>query len=259
MNEISHGQPRDGARRTGHDEAWDLLPWYVNESLEGAERREVEEHLAACGICREEVRYWRSVSALAREEGDLAVSPQEGLERLRRRRVEARRDAPASRPSGGTGSGWRRRLLAPWWDTPRPVRWLAAAQLAGLVVLAGILALQPPGRGTQALAAGSAESRVANFRTLADPSTTAASEAAFVRVVFAEQTREREMRGVLISVGGRIVAGPSPTGVYTVELAPGDDPRRVLETLRSFRHILFAETAPGAADVQVAPRGGGPP
>jgi anti-sigma factor RsiW len=40
---------------TAHDRTLELLPWLVNGTLEGDERREVEAHLASCPECRGEL------------------------------------------------------------------------------------------------------------------------------------------------------------------------------------------------------------
>lgn len=240
MNEITH-ESAGGCdrRRTGHEEAWDLLPWYVNGSLEEPERSDVEAHLAACGICREEARYWRDFAELAREDGDLAVSPQDGLERLRRRLAPSAPQGIGSRPA--VRRGW----LAPLRRTPTPVRWLLAAQLAGLLLLTGLLAVPAGAPDTAPTAPGGTS---AAFHTLSDPAPLVAvgADVPLLHVVFSDQTREREMRGTLISVGGRIVAGPSPMGVYTVAVAPEDDVTKVLETLRALPQVLLAEPAVGS-------------
>lgn len=233
MTESTRGPAgENGARRTGHEKVWDLLPWYVNGTLVDGERGTVEEHLAACAICREEVRYWHGFSELVREDGELTVSSREGLARLRRQRA----------PAGGRVRARRRGRLAPLRDTPAPVRWLVAAQLGAILLLAGLLAvsLTPPeaaGPGADGSAPPAA------FRTLSDPAPGVPADSAHLRVVFSDQAREREMRGALITVGGRIVAGPSPTGVYTVAVEPGDDGEQALATLRSFPQVLLAERA----------------
>ena len=38
-----------------HRESMEVLPWYVNATLADGERRAVEEHLAECAECRQEV------------------------------------------------------------------------------------------------------------------------------------------------------------------------------------------------------------
>jgi hypothetical protein len=235
-------------RRTGHEEVWDLLPWFVNGTLDDGEVPAVEEHLEACGICREEVRYWRGFARVLQDEGDLAVSADAGLARLRRRLegADARsRERHLRRPAGGR----------PWLDglrrTPAPVRWALAAQLAAVLLLGGLLASSwtvpeatPAAGGAPAAAVGGQ----GPFRTLSDaPAPPAVGEGTLLRVVFAPQAREREIRGALIAVGGRIVDGPSPTGVYTVALDDAGDPEAVLGSLRAASQVLFAERAAAPA------------
>lgn len=227
-------------RAGGHEEAWLLLPWYVNGTLDEDERAAVDDHLAACGICREEVRYWGEAASLLREDGELAVSPEAGLERLRRR-LDPVPEGP--RRAGGR-SRLRAGLRAAFGGSPAVLRWALAAQLAVIVVLGGLLA-----RTSARPAAPTATAPHGAFRTLAEPPPApAASAAPRFQVMFAPQAREREIRGALISIGGRIVDGPSPTGVYTIAVAPGEgeaDPAAVLRSLRALPHVVFAEPAVG--------------
>jgi hypothetical protein len=63
-----------------------------------------------------------------------------------------------------------------------------------------------------------------------------------VRVVFAEGATERQIRDVLLPIGGQLAGGPSQLGVYTVELPAGRDPLPVvLQHLRSRPEVSFAE------------------
>lgn len=50
------------ALRLTHQECWELLPWHANGTLGPDEAARVEEHLAACAICREEVRACRELA-----------------------------------------------------------------------------------------------------------------------------------------------------------------------------------------------------
>jgi hypothetical protein len=234
-------------RRTGHEEAWDLLPWFVNRTLDEGELQSVEEHLEGCGICREEVRFLRGFAEALQDEGDLAVGADAGLERVRGRLGAA--------GAGGRGAASGRRWLSGLRRAPAPLRWALAAQLVVILGLAGLVAgplLEGPGGAPADPAASlrSAEPAPAGpFRTLTEaPEATAAGDAALLRVVFAERTREREIRGALISVGGRIVDGPSPTGVYTVAVDGAAEGAAAMATLRSLPQVLFAEraaTSPG--------------
>ncbi|HEX5759875.1 MAG TPA: hypothetical protein VF121_11820, partial [Thermoanaerobaculia bacterium] len=86
----------------------------------------------------------------------------------------------------------------------------------------------------------------AEFRTLA--AAAPAPGAARLRVLFAEETSERALRAVLQRVGGRIVDGPSPLGVYTVALptGPAADPLEVVVAhLRAQPEVRFAGPAAG--------------
>lgn len=253
MNERS--ERIDGARalrRTGHEEVWDLLPWYVNDTLDEEEARTVAAHLEGCGICREEVRYWGGFARALQEEGDLAVSADAGLARLRRHLAGAGPEREMDRAPRRPPAGARERLRrgsAGLRDAPAPLRWALAAQLAAILILGGLLASAWTGPAPSGADAPPADAPGA-FRTLSGASTPAAvSETRRLRVVFADQAREREIRGALIAVGGRIVDGPSPTGVYTVAVDERGDGEATLETLRSFSQVRFAERAATSAEV----------
>ena len=98
----------------------ELLPWYVNGTLEGDELREVEEHLRSCLVCRREVEGLRELRGEMQQAAP--KPPPGGLERL------------MEELEGGRGGAWRtrgpRRLGFPHW---RP---LAAAVMAATVVAA---------------------------------------------------------------------------------------------------------------------------
>ena len=52
------------------------------------------------------------------------------------------------------------------------------------------------------------------------------------------------MRALLLEVGGQIVGGPSPYGVYTVELPPQENPSvrdKLLEVIRARAEVEFLE------------------
>jgi len=80
-----------------HQQAWDLLPWLVNETLEPGEREGVESHLAACSECRGEAERCRALEALVRS-AEVAPSPHPAqLAQLMRRVDEAERTSKRPR------------------------------------------------------------------------------------------------------------------------------------------------------------------
>jgi hypothetical protein len=246
--ETIEGEPT--RRRTGHEEAWDLLPWFVNGTLETGDVRAVEEHVQGCGICREELRFWRSFAGFLQEEGELAVSAHAGLERLQHR-IAAAGPAPAVDGRGGESPAGARSWLTGLRLAPVGVRWALAAQLAVILGLAGLVAAPyleqgpVPAPVSVAAPAAAGEPRPAGpFRTLADePPPAATAGTALLRVVFTDRSREREIRGALIAVGGQIVDGPSPAGVYTVAVDGSGEGAAALDTLRSLPQVRFAERA----------------
>jgi len=58
-----------------HDSVWLLLPWYANGTLETAERQLVEDHLAGCPGCRDEVARCNGFAAALRARPEIAPSP----------------------------------------------------------------------------------------------------------------------------------------------------------------------------------------
>lgn len=205
-----------------HQRILELLPWYANGTLGETERRTVEEHAAQCERCREELEACRHLGEALRRTEVAAPTPHPArLARLMDRLDEAEGSSLPARLGG---------LLA---ATPKPVRWALAGQFAALLLLAAGLAWMPP-----------PPPPAAEFRTLSDAA--APITGVQVRVVFAEEATERQIRDVLLGIGGRIAGGPSPLGAYTVELPEGRDPLPiVLQHLRSRPEVRFAEPVAG--------------
>ena len=229
-----------GHEARGHEELELLLPWYVNGTLEAAERAALDDHLAGCARCRAELAREEGLAAALRAAEDVAPAPHPAqLARL------------LGRLDGEPRAERLPRLAALWAGTPRPVRWAVAAQALLVLALAAATGWRAggvdPARETAAV-----ETPAAEFRTLADttPETPAAAPAGAtrLRVLFAEETSARAVRGILERVGGRIVDGPSPLGVYTVEVpaGPAADPLEVvLDHLRAQPEVRFAGEAAG--------------
>ena len=86
------------------------------------------------------------------------------------------------------------------------------------------------------------------YRTLSDaaPAPPPAAATSRLRLVFAAGTTEAEIRDLLLGIRGQITAGPSPLGVYTVEVPAGPDPLAdVLTHLRAQKRVSLAEPVAG--------------
>jgi anti-sigma factor RsiW len=204
-----------------HSEVAELLPWFVNGTLDEEERARVERHLADCIACSQDLIELRDLQALYADESmDLAAS--EGFARVQRRieQVESNRTSHRRLQRADVRSRWTRY----WWGA------ILIAQAAVIVLLAAALLNRPEPRYYHTLAA----------------SPVPAKKGAPLVVVFAADRTEGEIRDLLRSLHARIVDGPSAGGAYTLEV-DADESQRALTELRRHSWVRFAE--PGAAAV----------
>ena len=225
---------RDTSHSSEHQEVWELLPWYVNGTLDDRERTSVEAHLMPCTVCQDELARCRNLVAAVRVAAEDAWEP--SSEHFAR--VLARLDATTASTTPRRG----------WWDTVRAqyerygemlhrtsllVRWALVTQSALTLVLVGMFVWQAPW----------APERF--YRTLSSSSDQTAQKRVQVHVVFADDITEKELRALLTEVRGTIVAGPSPLGVYTVAVALSGDALTpadmALTTLRAHPKVRLAE------------------
>ncbi len=205
-----------------HENCLELLPWYLNQTLDASERLAVEAHLEDCAACRDEVVFLETLQSSARIVNQPPIRDRldEVMARIDSSKVVAFRASPL-------------------------VRWLVAGQAAAIFTLLAIL-LWP--------AAGNPSG---SYQTSSDDLSRAKpTDAVVLRVVFDERATEVAMRGLLESFDAQIVAGPNTAGAYTLhvgEEAVEDRARaKLLERLRGDPLIRFAE----AVAVAPSPRHG---
>ncbi len=197
-----------------HDAAIELLPWLVNDSLQGGEREAVRAHATSCIICRRELAeleaLQRSIHAMEAE----APAPD-------MRRINARIDAQLERVSLGRNllAGIRRFFESPW----------RAAFAAQSVVLVAVAALW--------LQSGSGEPE---FRTLT--AIEALPDGHYLRVVLDPTLEQAAIDALLADAGLDVVAGPTERGVLTLRFAdPDADRTAATEILRNDARVLFVQ------------------
>jgi anti-sigma factor RsiW len=198
-----------------HWRAYELLPWFVNDTLPAAEREAVELHARNCITCRREVKEQQVLSAALRTHPTVHLSAQNAIDRLDTELDEQRRKGHPARETA----------YAPL------LRFGVVAALG--VALVGTLLWFAP-----------APQRGAGYNTLAtDPG----ARAAQLDLVFTEKTTAAEMQVLLDAIGGEIVAGPSDVGRYGVRLtrsaASDADLAILVEQLGSDPHVRFAARA----------------
>ena len=207
-------------REEHHASAWELLPWYVNGSLNADEAVPVERHLANCPACRQEVERCRNLAVVTKssrpeKRQGWAPSPRHFGQIL------AQVDAAETAPSTGRPSLARR--LRSWLiETPTPMRWAFAFQAALIVALTGVLLAPAPPDAT--------------YGTLSRAAESAASERVRMRMVFTEDATEKELRDLLHDIDATIVDGPTPRGIYTVQLSVAASERAEQISVQAARH-----------------------
>jgi uncharacterized protein YbaR (Trm112 family) len=197
-----------------------LLPWYLNRTLEKGEKEEVKKHLLSCPICRQELGQIKQEQGLYQSAGEEIPIPQTFPHLLAE--IEKQEE----------GRIWQRITSL----IPRPQPALAAtliiAQSLVIIGLIALLALNPWGAGERF------------YRTLSGPSLVA-GKGPRLSILFQDRVQEKSMREVILEIEGTIVNGPTPMGLYTVELRSQMTPEELESVIASLRQkkdaIRFVE------------------
>lgn len=205
-------------RHLSHEQAAELLPWLVNDSLVGEEKENVLVHARDCVICRRDLdelqRYSDSVAGAAES---MVIPPPD------MRDINARIDRLIDRQN--RGRQWMSRLrdmvFSPWGVA-------FAAQTILVIVLASVLIW--PG------------SEDPEFTTLTRPQ--ALPDGPYVRVVFSPELAATEISDLLDDLSLTVADGPSERGVFTLGYSGAltdDGYAQLLEDLRKEPNVLFAQ------------------
>ena len=205
-------------RHLSHEQAAELLPWLVNDSLAGEERENVLVHARDCVICRrdldEQQRYRNSVAGAA----ESMVIPAPDM-----RNINSRIDGLIDRQN--RRRQWMSRLrdmvFSPW-------RVAFAVQSILVIVLASVLIW--PGSEDPA------------FTTLTQPQEL--PDGHYVRVVFSPELTASEFSDLLDELSLTVADGPSERGVFTLGYSgtlEEDEYAQLLEDLRKEANVLFAQ------------------
>ncbi len=178
----------------GHDQAIELIPWFVNGTLSGADHELVERHVRQCLPCRAALQEQRQLATLVREHPTISLTADQGFERLMERV-----DDDVSHSDG------REVTRIPAWSSLSN-RWA----LAAAAVLVAVL-----GATTWMLTLDPGTSRDQEFVTLTQNLNDGTVR---LDIIFAANVTETEMRALVRDLAGTIVSGPSAAGRYTLRL-----------------------------------------
>lgn len=241
----------EGGRGLTHQEAWELLPWLVNDTLDSPEREGVAAHVATCLECRAEAERCHALAALVAS-AEVAPSPHPAqLAKLLRRVDEI--EGSGERLGGNIRANIRASLVRLLGSGRVSVGWAVAAQAATLVLLLGVIFWPSAPADTEAAPAVAiaAPAPAASYVVLGDPSVaaTTAAKTHQVRVVFVANSTEAELRRLLLEIRGELIGGPSPLGAYVVAVPVAEPLELVLEHLRADSRVRFAEPVAGEGGV----------
>lgn len=204
-----------------HEQASELLPWLVNDSLPEGERNLVHEHATSCVICR------RELDELENLRNSISGASINAIPAPDMRRINARIDALIEKENRGQQllANIRNFFSSPW-------RLAFAAQTAVIVILATVLFWPQVDKP--------------EFTTLTDPQDL--PDGQYVRVVFEPTLAASDLSSLLDTMNLTIVDGPSDRGVYTLRLSTtlsAADRTALVADLSSSDSVVFAQPVPG--------------
>jgi hypothetical protein len=246
-------QEREEHDERSHQRVWELLPWYVNGTLSSPDRERVEDHLPGCRRCQDEVETCQRTAVSIKGLGEVAPSPHPVQLQRVLTRIDRMESMDEDDEAGRLEAGEREEqpvAAGRWFGVPRRALQALVAQAALIVLLVGALAW----REMRSSAVRSSGSSSALYQTLSDPAPAPLPGGTLrLRLMFSPRATEKEIRDLLLAVHAEITAGPSPFGVYTVEITAAGHPVSVVLTrLRSDSVVILAEPAAGSVPAQGA-------
>ena len=216
-----------------NDRLTELLPWYVNGSLGAEDRAWVERQLAANAESRAELEWYRSLGAKI-QGASPDVPPTLGLEqtmaRIRAERPNTQKNAQNTAKTPNSFGAFLSGLFASLGLRPA----VAFVGLAGLAIFAlqGAVIFRlanPPADDASELRAVKA---------------TLSKDRPMLKLNFAPDAKEADMRMLLVSVQGRLAGGPGQLGEYYV-IVPAGKEEAAAGQLKSSRIVQAVSLAPG--------------
>jgi hypothetical protein len=218
--------------KSEHQKVWDLLPWYVNHSLDTAEQDVVKNHVRTCITCRIELNQQQQVFEKIQQTDFLQQVSQVSFAQLKKRIEEQPKLCALAKHNKP-----KKELKFFSHQFPGFVKYTALA--ASLLLLATPFMLNSPIDKPELKG---------EYRTLAN-STEGKQKNNIVRIVFADQPGPEQIEAILNSVSGHIVKRPSKNGVYEVQIGNqqtnSQEVNDAISHLRKNKLVIFVELAQG--------------
>ncbi len=213
-----------------------LLPSYVNNTAQTAERLFVKEALAQSAQARAALAWHESLAEKVINDVDALPS------NLGWAQLQAKVRSASQAKQRRANEVWYQSL----WSTVEPYmphRWLPAPVMGGvcaglftLVIGQGVLLSDKSQEADYSQVRGS---QPLNGPNAASPELAAGANSKFVKLNFKDRVSERDMRLLLVRTGAVIVSGPGQLGDYTVAIPAGE----LNQALQQFKDSLLTESA----------------
>lgn len=206
-----------------HQEVWNLLPWYINRSLDAAEQDFVKRHVKTCVTCRIEINQQKQLFEKLQQPDLLQQVSQVSFAQLKKRMHGQSKSRKEQKLYSHQFLGF--------------VKYAALAASLLLLAMPFMLNLpidEPELKG--------------EYRTLANPAE-GEHKNNILRIVFAENSGTEQIEAILNGVSGHIINGPSKNGIYEVQIgnqqANFQEIHDVISHLRKNSLVVFAEPSHG--------------
>ncbi|MEQ1621305.1 MAG: zf-HC2 domain-containing protein [Methylococcales bacterium] len=227
------------SRLNEHHQTTLLLPWYLNQSLEPAERQLVEQHLQNCNDCKMELASLQLIADAVANGSNADFSPEESFSKLRAKLQSNRLPRERSNvvrfniPANSNSASNRENSTL-----KKQLSQVAARYSKQIAIAASLFLVLIP--------------VALQYRTSPEPSSYYTLSATkpevvsdrLIRVVFSKTLAASDIDKLLEQVYGQRVEGPNSVGAYTVRLAPDANGLDLTTALASLRHqpgVVFAE------------------
>ncbi len=220
-----------------HKKIWNLLPWYVNHSLDSTENALVRSHIKTCITCRIELHQQQQLFDKLQQTELLQQMSQTSFAKLKNQIQAAPESLIPAEPRN------HQKVLGIF-----PPQYFGAAKYVALA--ASLLLLVSPlmfNSSIDTFAVATPE-LPGEYRTLSNSTESVSKN--IVHVAFIEDQLESEqIAAILQGISASIVTGPSSNGIYEIQIGTqGITPQALNEAILQLRNhslVVFAELAQG--------------
>jgi hypothetical protein len=225
--------------KTEHQEVWELLPWYINRSLNAIEENRVKTHAKDCIACKIELNQQYQIVEKMQQDTFLQQTAQISFSKLKQRIENQSNISPrfAENPEKEQkGLGF---FYSNFFRLDHVKFFGYVALLAGLLITVSSLFHIP----SDLLETTNV------YRTLGSSSDVTHQKGNLIHVVFADSATSKQINDVISGVSGQIIKGPSKNGVYEIWIDEQPINKHefngIVNRLRNHKLIVFAEPTQG--------------